>query len=71
MAKYAFTATHGVHLHDLKVAFKFDREATGTSSTKVYAFETDDAAIAKKVAEVKGYGIKKAEKPEPEGSDSE
>ncbi|MGH3996683.1 MAG: hypothetical protein ACRDTJ_04390 [Pseudonocardiaceae bacterium] len=60
MAKFAFTATHGVALHDLKVKFTFDREATGTSSAKVYTFETDDAALAKKVGAIKDYGIKAA-----------
>jgi hypothetical protein len=52
-----FTATHGVHLADLDVQFVYDAEATGNSSEKVYAYETDDDKIAGALLEVDDYGI--------------
>lgn len=62
-AKYAFTATHGVHLADLGVQFVrdgFKRTEAGVDEL-VYRFETDDKAVADKVAKVEGYGITKAD----------
>lgn len=62
MAK--FTATHGVQLADLDIAFTFDAEATGSGQEKVYSTDVT-AAAAKKLeaipaAELARYGIKKA-----------
>lgn len=59
MAKFKFTATHGVHLFDLGVAFKFLKNETDSEGRgrTVYGFETDDALLAAKVLDVEGYGI--------------
>lgn len=66
-----FTATHGVHLADLDVQFKYDAEATNEQDTpsglkpKVYALETDKKDVIaelERIAELpkgENYGIRK------------
>lgn len=65
MAKYQFTATHGVQFRDDDgVWAHFTRDAgreTG-DGRKVYVFETDDAKVAQRVRSVKDYGITETSK---------
>lgn len=70
MAKYNFTATHGVSLWDLGVRFERieDRIDDNGRGHAVYGFGTDDAKLAAEVAKVEGYGIAKGAAAE---SDSE
>lgn len=62
MAK--FIATHGVSFADMDIKFEYDREATGSSSARVYSAELDTKkaaalkAVDKKV--LAEYGIKPA-----------
>jgi len=42
-----YTATHGVSFADAGIAFEFDREATGSSATKVYAADLTAAEVKK------------------------
>jgi hypothetical protein len=64
VAKYVFTATHGVHLSkdgvNVLAHFVRDRTAPERDSVNwktVYRFETDDVKVAEAVRKVKGYGI--------------
>lgn len=59
-----FIATHGVQFADIDIAFKYDREATGNKSTRVYSADLDAkaaSALTKLPKEVLAeYGIQKA-----------
>ncbi|HET6816881.1 MAG TPA: hypothetical protein VFH66_06605 [Mycobacteriales bacterium] len=65
MAKYKFTATHGVTFSDQPdggdlqtwAAFTEDREAMKPTGERVYTFETDDAKVADRLRKVDDYGI--------------
>lgn len=75
MAKYVFTATHGVHLSEdgLTVLAHFvrDRSAPERDSVNyktVYRFETDDDATAAKIRKIDGYGIEEVKQGVKSGS---
>jgi hypothetical protein len=59
-----FIATHGVSFADLDIKFEYDREATGSSSARIYSADLDAKkttalkAVDKKV--LAEYGIKPA-----------
>ena len=66
MAKFNFTATHGVEFGEqdekssayvVWARFERDREQDTPEGVKVYTFATDDTAAAARVRKVKDYGI--------------
>ena len=61
MARYKFTATHGVHLSENGLhPWAWFRRAPNET---LYAFETDDADIAERVRAVEGYGVTEVSEP--------
>lgn len=65
MAKYKFTATHGVLLDDIGAHFMRDREAVEV----VYLFETDDAKQAEALRNVDDYGIAEVKAAAPKAAE--
>jgi hypothetical protein len=66
MAKFEFTATHGVHFSDdngtwahFQRAFELDTPDGG----KCYTFSTSDSAVAARLRKVNDYGITEVSKP--------
>lgn len=75
MAKFNFTATHGVEFGEqdeksgayvVWAHFEHDREQDTTEGVKVYTFGTDDTTAAARVRKVKDYGITEVK---PESAD--
>ena len=62
MAKFRFTATHAVHFSDdgVKAWAHFQRDTSADNTREGvpgYSFETDSAAVAKRLRAVTDYGI--------------
>ena len=63
MAKFNFTATHGVGIMvEGKVVAEFDRDRDHDTADgqKVYVFATDDVKVADVVRGTEGFGIVEA-----------
>ena len=61
MAKFNFTATHGVGIMaDGVIVAEFDRDRDTADGAKVYVFATDDVKVADVVRGTEGFGIVEA-----------